>query len=121
MQIGLEIADEWTPDAPGQSTTITSVAAVGRHCVTGEFGSNITTQDGQIGAALGGQAIQFIDEVIAGDAAFHHAAEDSRVCSSMIEAILTGRPSAICLWPNGHGSKYATSPMSASLPSCAAE
>jgi hypothetical protein len=42
-----------------------------------------------------GDAVEFVDEVVAGDVSFDAAAETFAVCSSTMEAILTGRPSVV--------------------------
>lgn len=69
----------WVPVPPGlagrdeEQPDLTS-SPIG-HCTASQFGSVVASQDGRIGTALGGYAVQFVDEVIAGDAALHHPAE----------------------------------------------
>ncbi|EUA01023.1 hypothetical protein I545_6681 [Mycobacterium kansasii 662] len=44
---------------------------------------------------MSGDAVKFVDEVLAGDAAVYLVAETFAGCSSMIETILNGRPSVV--------------------------
>ena len=46
-------------------------------------------------AALGGQAIQLTNQVIGGDGFSTSPPRHSRVCSSMMDTILIGRPSVV--------------------------
>lgn len=58
--------DEVQPDLPGRPVS---------HCATGQFGPVVASQHRREGAALAGQAIQFTDQVLTGDAALDHAAQ----------------------------------------------
>ena len=63
---GLAGRDEVQPDL--------AAGPVG-HGVARQFGSVVATQDGRVCATSGGCAVEFIDEVITGDAALDHVAE----------------------------------------------
>jgi hypothetical protein len=65
------------------------------HCCASQFGSVVAPQHRRICGPFGGEAVQIGDQVLAADAAFDQAAERLRVCSSMIETILIGRPSVV--------------------------
>ncbi len=60
------------------------------------IGAVVTPQHRWIGATFGGQAVEFADEVLAGEAVLGHSAEASAgVRVSAIETILIGRPSVL--------------------------
>jgi hypothetical protein len=46
---------------------------------------------------LGGEVVEFGDEVLPGDAVGDQSPKHSRACSSMLETKLIGRPSVVTL------------------------